>query len=64
MDAYNLSLDELKKRIVQAQHKHFPDDQDSPAFIKERVIVLDTRKHTTPIAEASLAYAGATRSNV
>lgn len=40
------------------------DDHASLAFIKKRVIVLDTRKHPTAISQDSLAYAGATNSNV
>lgn len=64
MDVYNLSFDEFQKRIVQAGSKHFPNDHASPAFIKERVIVSDTRKHPTTVVETSLAYARATCSNV
>ena len=40
------------------------NDHTSPTFIKERVIVLDTRKHPTTLTKAILAYAGATSSNV
>lgn len=64
MDVYHLSFDEYQKRIVQARRKHFPDDHTSSTFIKERVIVSNTRKHPPTIAQASLAYAGATSSNV
>ena len=44
--------------------KHFLDDHATPTFIKERVIMSDTRKHPTSISQATLAYAGATNSNV
>lgn len=64
MDVYNLSFKRFQKRIIQAQRKYFPDDHASPAFIKERVIVSDTKKHPIAISEANLAYAGETRSNV
>jgi len=64
MDVYNLSFVEFQKRIVEAQRKKFLDDHASSAFIEERVIVSNTRKHPTSIAEASLAYAGETSSNV
>lgn len=50
--------------IIQAQRNNFLDDHASPAFIKERMIVSDTRKHPTSLAEASLAYVRETRSNV
>ena len=42
MDVYNLSFDELQKKIVQARRKKFLDDHASPAFMRERVIVEDT----------------------
>jgi len=58
MDMYNISFDEFQKRIVQAWRNHFLDDQVSPTFIRERVIVSGTRKHPTAIVESSLAYAG------
>ena len=64
MDVYNLSFDKLQKRIVQVWRKHFLDDHTLPTFIKERVIVLDTRQHPTALAEAGLAYARETSSNV
>ena len=61
MDVYNLSYNELQKRIVQAWRKHFWDDHASPTFIKERVIVVDTSKNPNAIVEAKLAFASATR---
>lgn len=62
MDMYNLSFNEFYKRIVQACRKHFQDDHTSLAFIKERVIVLDTKKNITSIVKIILAKA--TISNV
>jgi len=64
MDVYNLSFDELQKSITQARGKHFLDDHASPTFIKERVIVSDTRRHPTTLSEAILTYTGATSSYV
>jgi len=46
------------------RRKHFSDDYTSPTFIKEMVIVSDTKKYPTSLVEASLTYAGATSSNV
>lgn len=43
MDTYNLTYDELQKNIVKARKKKFPNDLKSPTFIRERVIVMDTR---------------------
>lgn len=60
---YNISFDEFQKRISQAQRKHFPDDNASTVFIRERVIMLDTRKHPNAYVEANLDYTGATRLN-
>lgn len=64
VDVYNLSFDELKNNILQARRKHFLDDCVSPAFIKVRVIVSETRKHPIALVEANLAYAEAINSNV
>lgn len=40
------------------------DDQATPAFMKERVIVSDVRKHPVVTVDATKAYAEATSSNV
>jgi len=64
MDVYNFSIDEFQRRIVQAWRNHFLDEHASHAFIRERVIVLDTRKHPNSIIEANSAYERATRSNI
>lgn len=64
MDVYNISFDKLLNNIVQARRKYFLDDHTSPTFIKERVIVSNTRQHPTALTEANLAYAGETTSNV
>lgn len=63
-DVYNLSFDELQMNIVHAQRNNFPYDHASPAFIMERVIVSDTRKHPTTLAEANFAYSREKSSNV
>jgi len=44
--------------------KDFLDDHTSPTFIKERVIVSDTRNHPTALDEAILSYGGEKSSNV
>lgn len=64
MDLYNLSFYELGKNIVQAQRKHFLDDHISLEFMKEMVIVSNTRKHLATFPDAILAYTGVTTSNV
>lgn len=64
MDTYNLTYDELQKKIVQARKKKFPDDLTSLAFIRERVIIMDTRRKPEAIAAANLAFACATKSNI
>lgn len=64
MDVYNLSFDVLHKKIVQVRRKNFPDDHVSHAFMKERVIVSDVRKHPVFMANATLDYTRAMSSNV
>ena len=64
MDVYNLSFDELQRKIVQAWINHFLDVHGSFSFMEERVIVSDTRKRPTVISQYISAYAGATSSNV
>lgn len=64
MDVFNMLFDELSQRIVQAQRKHFSNDHVSPAFMKERVIMPDVRKHPVAMVDATMAYGRATSSNV
>jgi len=64
MDVYNLSFDELQQKIIRAQINHFPNDHASPAFMKESVIMSYVRKHPVTMADATMAYARATSSNV
>ncbi len=49
MDVYNMSFNEFQKRIVQEWRKYFLDDHTLPAFIRERLIVADTKKHPNTI---------------
>lgn len=63
MDTYNLLYDELQKKIIQTQKKHFLDDLAFLAFMRERVIVADTRRDPEAIASTNLAFAGAVKSN-
>ena len=64
VDVYNLSFDELQKKIIQAQRKNFSDDHTSIAFVRKRVIVANTRKHPNAISEANLTFAREMRSNI
>lgn len=58
-----MSYNELQKKIVQARKKHFPNDLVSPASIRERMIVVDTRKNPNSISATNLSFIGATKSN-
>jgi len=60
MDMYNISIDKLQKKIVQGQRNHFPYDHALSAFMKERVIVSNTRKHPAVLVDVTLAYGGET----
>ncbi len=62
MDVYNMSFNEFQKRIIKEWRNNFLDDHESPAFIREREIVTDTREHPNAISEANLAFVRATRS--
>lgn len=64
MDTYNLTYDELQKIIVQARKKHFLDDLTSSTFIRERVIVTNTRRNMNVIVAANLAFIGIIKSNM
>lgn len=64
MDVYNISFDKLHNGIIQVWRKKFSNDHSLPTFIKERVIVLDTRKCIASLAERRFTYAGETSSNV
>jgi len=63
METHNMAYNELQKNIVQAWKKHFPDDLASLPFLKERVIVRNTKRNLGAIAIANLAFASATKSN-
>lgn len=63
MDTYNLSYDELQKNIVQACKKNFLDDLALPTFIRERVIMVDTRKNPNSIVTSNFAFTSATNLN-
>jgi len=64
MDVYNLSFDEFQNKIVQARRNHFLDDHAPPTFIRERVIVANTKKNPNVIIIANLAFAGAMILNI
>jgi len=49
---------------VQAWKKHFLDGLASPSLIRERVIVIDTRRNLDAIVVVNLAFVGATKSNI
>lgn len=63
MDMHNLTYDKLQKNIVQAKKKHFPNNLASLVFIRERVIVTETRRNPGTITAAKMAFAGASTSN-
>lgn len=44
MDTYNMTYNELKKKILQERKKYFPYDLTSIVIIKEMVIVINTRR--------------------
>jgi len=64
MDTYNLTYNELQKNIIQVRKKHFPNYLASLAFIRERVIMMDTGKNPGAIFIANLAFTGAIMSNM
>jgi len=45
MDTYNLTYDDVQNKIVQAIKKYFPNELTSHAFIRENVMVTNTRKN-------------------
>lgn len=61
MDTYILNYDEFQKNIVQARKKHFLDDLTSPTYIRERVIVMDTRRNPKGIVATNLAFTSDTK---
>lgn len=61
-DTYNLSYDELQKNIVQLRKNIFVDDLVSLYFMREMLILADTRRDPEAISLANLAFAGAKRS--
>lgn len=64
MDMYNLTYDELQNKIVKVRNKHFPDGLTSLAFIRERVILTNTKRNLESIVAAKLAFTDATKSNM
>jgi len=64
MDMYNMTYDELKKKIVQEWKKHFPYDLASPTFIRGRLIMIGNRRNPSAIFAANLAFTGAKESNI
>lgn len=61
MYMYNLTYDELRKNIVKLRMKHCLDDLASPTFIRERVIITNTKRNTGGIFTANLAFMSATK---
>lgn len=51
-------------RVVQARRAHIQDDHASPMHLEERVFVSDVWRHPATLADATKAYAKATRSSV
>jgi len=63
MDTYNLLYDEVHKKIVQLCKKHFLYELASLASIRERVIMVDTRRDLEAIASSNMAFIGEEKSN-
>lgn len=63
MDIYSLTYNELQKKIVQESKKHFPNDLTHLAFIKEKVIMMNTKNNSEAIAATNLAFTRASKSN-
>lgn len=63
MDIYILTYDELQKKIVEARKKHFSDDLTHPTFIKEKVIVMDTRENLEAISAMNFSFILTCKSN-
>lgn len=45
------------------QERNFPDDLTYPAFIKEKVLVMDTSKNRKVIVVVNLAFIGDSKPN-
>lgn len=48
---------------MQARKKHFLDDLTHPAFIKDKVTVMDTKKNCEVITATNLAFTRDSKSN-
>lgn len=59
MDIFSLAFNELQKKIMQERKKHLLDDLIHLATIKDKVILMDTKKNVEAISKANLAYARA-----
>lgn len=60
---YNLSYNEIQKKIVQARQNHFVYDLKSFSFMREKVNVTDIIKNPNVIAATNLAFTVATKLN-
>jgi len=60
---YNMAYGNLHKRIVQVRKKHLPRNLTSLAFIRERVIMTDTRRNPGVVVTAKFSFAGVSKSN-
>lgn len=63
MDTYNMSYDELQNKIVKVCQKNFSGDLQYPAFIRERVIVANTRRNLEAIATTKFTFTDVAKSN-
>lgn len=57
MDICNLNLDELQNKIMKEKRNNFLGDLTNPIFIKEKMIVIETRKNLEVISKTNLAFA-------
>lgn len=62
IDTYNLTYDEILKNIANVRKKHFLDNLTSPTFVRERVIMTNTKRDPGAIFVTNLASVGATKS--
>lgn len=64
MDIFSVTFDELQKKILQERNKKFPGDLTHHDFIKEKVIIMDTKKNHEVIVATNIAFVGASKPNI
>lgn len=64
MDTYNLTYDELQKKDCTNKKEAFSVWPPSIAFVRERLIMTDTKINLGAIIGDNLAFTGASNSNL